>query len=101
MPPLAPRPFSQLARRNYRLGLSIPTGYMSGLNYPFYIQKRPRCRKRMFYFMSFLRPIPDLLVCSHCGDVSDNPVLFCMVCGQMAPTYTLRYSRQELPRGVA
>jgi len=30
-PVLAPRPFRQLASRNYRLGLPIPTGYVHSL----------------------------------------------------------------------
>ena len=45
MPPLAPRPFRQLAVRCYRLGLAAPKGYMGGLNagnLPWY--ERPRRR---------------------------------------------------------
>jgi hypothetical protein len=31
LPPLAPRPFRQLAARNYRHGLAIPRGLISSL----------------------------------------------------------------------
>ena len=42
MPPFAPRPFSQLARRNYRLGLFIPRGYWLFADPSIYRQMRRR-----------------------------------------------------------
>ncbi len=32
MPPLSPRPFSQAARRSYRLGLDIPIGLLHAIS---------------------------------------------------------------------
>ena len=43
MPPLTPRPFSQLARREHRLGLVVPHGLMPFLyGAPWYRRQRRR-----------------------------------------------------------
>jgi hypothetical protein len=34
MPPIAPRPFTQLARRCWRLRIEVPRGYLSGVSAP-------------------------------------------------------------------
>ncbi len=39
---LAPRPFAQLARRYYQLGLIIPRGCLSAASAPYYLPRRRR-----------------------------------------------------------
>jgi hypothetical protein len=43
MPPIAPRPFVQLARRCWRLRTDVPRGYLGGIcNAPWYHARRRR-----------------------------------------------------------
>jgi hypothetical protein len=59
MPPFAPRPFSQLARRNYRLGLDIPRGYLPFADPAIYRQKRRRAwTQPVVSYRSFAHPVP-------------------------------------------
>lgn len=47
---LVPRPFSQTARRSYRLGLDVPCGYRGALStWPYYHQRRRRPVRRDDY----------------------------------------------------
>jgi hypothetical protein len=51
MPPIAPRPFCQLARRCWRLRIELPRGYFGGLSAPPWYRRmrrraRPNLRKR-------------------------------------------------------
>ena len=91
MPPFAPRPFSQLARRNYRLGLDIPRGYLPFADPAIYRQKRRRAWKQPFVsYRSFAHPVP----CELCSSTRPKGLhaSVCMDCAKfLQSTYPALY----------
>jgi hypothetical protein len=99
LPALAPRPFRQLAARDYRLGLDLPVGYMGSLTGKAWY--RPRRRRARPSLVQWPRPVP----CRWCGGHAPKSLMappFCIDCVQaiLHGEDQVRYQRYASQAGV-